>query len=149
MPSKALNTPDDLQRWIHFLDKQSFPMTVSQTPGAKRTNPQNRTINMWYAQIAAEMDQSNASDVRAECKLQFGVPILRRDNDAFRIEYDESFKALPYGQKRRIFKALEPAVTSIMTTKQLAEYMNAMQEHFHGAGIALIDPELRKYEVPA
>lgn len=145
MASKALKTPDDLQRWVHFLRGQDFPMTVSQTKGVMRSKQQNKTINMWYAQAAAELGDTTAEDVRAECKLQFGVPILRRDDAVFKAEYDEAFKPLPYEQKRRLFKALEPAVTSRMVVKQLTEFMAEMRMHFDNAGVRLIDPDDLKY----
>lgn len=129
-----------------FLGKQSFPMTVSHAAGAKRSNPQNRTIHMWYGEAATKLGDTTAEDVRAECKLQFGVPILRRDDAAFLLEYDTSFKPFPYETKRKLFKALNPAITSRMTKPQLTEYMDAMRAHFAKGQIYLTDPELRKYE---
>lgn len=132
-----------------FLGGEAYPMTVSHAKGEKRTNPQNRTIHMWYSEAATRLGDTTERDVRAECKLQFGVPILRRDNAAFRLEYDTDFKPFPYETKRKLFKALDPAITSQMTVKQLAEYMDAMQQHFAQMGIHLTDPELRKYEATA
>lgn len=146
MASRVLKSSDDLLPWFSDLGKLSFPMTVSATEGAKRTNPQNRTINMWYEEAAKALGDTTAEDVRAECKLQFGVPILRRDDAAFLLDYDTTFKPLPYAQKRDIFKALEPAITSKMLVKQLKEYMDKMQQHFAQAGITLTDPEAKKYE---
>lgn len=146
MSNRVLNEPADLVRYMGFLSEQPFPMTVSHAKGAKRTNPQNKTIHMWYGEAATKLGDTTAEDVRAECKLQFGVPILRRDNAAFLLEYDSTFKPLPYDRKRAIFKALDPAITSRMNVKQLTEYMEAMRQHFAQGGIYLTDPELRKYE---
>lgn len=146
MPSRVLHTPADAMEWLGYLSQQSFPMTVSHTEGEKRSNPQNRTIHMWYGEAAKKLGDTTAEDVRAECKLQFGVPILRRDDAAFLLEYDATFKPLPYEMKRKIFKALDPAITSRMTVKQLTEYMDAMRKHFAEGGVYLSDPELRKYE---
>ena len=146
MTNRVLKTPADLMAWLGTLSAMSFPMTVSATAGEKRSNPQNRTINMWYDEAAIKLGDTTTEDVRAECKMQFGVPILRRDNAAFRLGYDTDFKPFPYETKRRLFKTLQPAVTSLMTVKQLNEYMDAMQQHFSSAGVVLTDPELRKYE---
>jgi hypothetical protein len=104
---------------------------------------------MWYSEIARQLGDTTDVEVRAECKLIFGVPILRRDDAAFLLRYDRDFKPLDQVQKRRIFEALDPAITSLMSTVQLKEYMDAMQRHFSQAGVYLTDPELRKYEVPA
>lgn len=146
MANKVIRTERDLAGWVSFLEKQPMPMTVSHIRGAKRTNPQNKTINMWYAQAASIMGDCTNEDVRAECKLQFGVPILRRDDAAFLLKYDTDFKPFPYETKVKLFKALEPAVTSKMTVKQLTEYMERMRMHFAAGGINLIDPDARKYE---
>lgn len=146
MGSRVLHTPSDLVEWFTHLGGQSYPMTVSHTKGEKRTNPQNKTIHMWYGEAATKLGDTTAEDVRAECKLQFGVPILRRDDAAFLLEYDANFKPFPYETKRKLFKALDPAITSRMTVKQLTEYMDAMRKHFAQAGVFLTDPELRKYE---
>jgi phosphopantetheine adenylyltransferase len=78
-----------------------------------------------------------------------GVPILRRDDAAFMLRYDRDFKHFDYETKVKVFAALDPAVTSLMTTKQIKEYMDAMQRHFAQAGVYLTDPELQKYGVPA
>ena len=146
MPSRVLKTPADLGAWVGELAAMPFPLTVSAAEGAKRTNPQNKTINMWYTDAARQLGDCTHEDVRAECKLMFGVPILRRDDAAFLLSYDADFKPFPYETKRKLFKALEPAITSKMTVKQLKEYMDAMQRHFAKANVILRDPELRKYE---
>jgi len=142
----VIKTPEDLRGWERALQSQPFPLTVSYVRGAKRTNPQNKTIHMHYAQIAAELGDTTEVEVRAECKLIFGVPILRRDDPAFKADYDATFKPLPYETKRKMFEVLDPAITSKMNTKQLGEYMDAMMQHFAEAGVRLIDPSLQKYE---
>ena len=146
MTSRIIRNHEDMGGWITFLSRQSFPMTVSHTKGAKRTNPQNNTIHMWYGEVAKRLDDMDSLDVRAQCKLTFGVPILRRDNEAFRADYDEDFRPLPYETKLRLFRLLDPAITSLMTTKQLAEYQDAMMQHYSQAGIYLTDPSLKGWD---
>ena len=146
MTSRVLKTDLERQQYINTLNAQPLPLTVSFVRGAKRSNPQNKTFNMWYAQAAAQLGDTDPQEVRAQCKLMFGVPILRRDDAAFRLTYDANFKPFEYETKIRLFIALEPAVTSKMTTKQCAEYMDAMQRHFLPMGIRLTDPEALRYE---
>lgn len=146
MTNRVLHTPADLVEWMGHLSGQSFPMTVSQTAGENRSKAQNRTIHMWYSEAATKLGDTTFEDVRAECKLQFGVPILRRDDAAFLLDYDTNFKPFSYEVKRKLFKTLDPAITSRMTVKQLTEYMEAMRKHFAQIGVYLTDPELRKYE---
>ena len=144
MPGRILKTEQDVRDWGAAITSQ-LPVTASFTRGAKRTNPQNKTIHLWYAEAALHLDVK-PEDVRAECKLIHGVPILRRDDDAFRLEYDRDFRPLNYETKLRLFRLLDPAITSRMNVKQLTEYMDAMQGHFLPMGIRLTDPEARKYE---
>ena len=146
MTSRALKTEADLDGWINALRSQPLPLTVSFVRGAKRSNPQNRTFNKWYAEIAAQLDDLSPAEVRAQCKLMHGVPILRRDDAAFRLTYDASFKPLAYETKLNLFVALEPAVTSKMTVKQVSEYMGEMQRHYLPMGIQLTDPDAQKYQ---
>jgi len=53
------------------------------------------------------------------------------------------YAPLPYAMRLRLFEALP--VTSVMTTRQMGEYMDAVQKEYRAMGIALIDPEARKY----
>ncbi len=146
MTSRVLKTDLDRQQYINTLNAQPLPLTVSFVRGAKRSNPQNKTIHMWYAEIAHQLGDTPPQEVRAMCKLTLGVPILRRDDAAYALIYDAKFRHMEYETKIRLFIALEPAVTSKMTTKQCAEYMDAMQRHFLPMGIRLTDPEALRYE---
>ena len=146
MKSCVVKTASDLLSLAADIGKEAFPLTVSWAAGEKRSLPQNRTIHMWYGEAARQLGDTTSEDVRAQCKLHFGVPILRRDNAAFLLDYDKDIRPLPYEMKLKVFKALDPAITSRMKKPQLVEYMNAMQQHFAERGIRLTDPELRKYE---
>jgi hypothetical protein len=146
MTTRFLKTDLDRKQYIKAIEAQALPLTVSHAKGIQRTNQQNKTFSMWYGEAALQLGDTDQPTVRAECKLMFGVPILRRDDAAFMLTYDASFKPLNFETKVLLFKALEPAVTSKMTTKQCAEYMDAMQRHFLPMGIRLTDPELQKYE---
>lgn len=149
MPQVVIKTPDDAARLYARLGQHPMPFTVSWVKGEKRSNEQNRTVNMWYGEIARQLGDVDAQDVRAQCKLEVGVPILRRDDVAFKADYDAMFRPLPYEHKITLFKRLEPAVTSIMSTGQLKEYMDEIQRRYAQAGVRLTDPEARKHEAMA
>lgn len=145
MPSRVIKTQDELDGWVGALRSQPLPLTVSFVRGAKRSNPQNKTIHMWYHEAATALGDTTFEEVRAECKLIFGVPILRRDDAAFMLKYDRDFKHFDYETKRKVFEALDPAITSLMTTKQLKEFMDGVQRHFAQAGVCLTDPDAHRY----
>ncbi len=143
MPSRILRTDTDRAAWVNFLAAQALPLTVSATKGARRSLPQNATAAMWYGQIAAETGQTQA-EAKAECKLRFGLPIMERDRAEWVAKWQPLYGPLPYAMQLRLFEAIP--LTSLLTTRQMAEYMDAVQKEYRGQGIALIDPEARKYE---
>jgi hypothetical protein len=108
--------------------------------GKGRTVDQNSISHAWYAQVARELREDNKRGVKRFCKLHFGVPILRAEDDEFREAYDSTVrKALTYEQKLVAMDMLP--VTSRMTTKQLSEYMVDVQDHYRARGVQLLFPE--------
>lgn len=137
MPSRVLKSIHDLQQAASAIDAFGFPCTLNWVKGAKRTNPQNRIIHAWYGEAASQLGDVTFEEVRAACKLMFGVPILRRDDVVFKSQYDETFRALPYETKVTLFQALDPAITSKMSVGQLTEYMTEMRKHYAEGGVLL------------
>jgi len=143
MPSRILREEKDLDAWERFLRAQAFPMTVSQAKGARRSNPQNATFHAWCGQIAAETGESPA-EVKAEIKLRYGLPIMEAENAAWVAEWQPLYGPLPYGSRLKLFEVLP--LTSKLTTRQMAALMDEVQREYRAQGIALIDPEARRYE---
>lgn len=144
--NRIVETEADRSMLLRFLERKTIPITVSIADGKHRTTPQNKLQRKWMVEIAAQRGDCTPEDVRGECKLQFGVPILREENDAFRKEYDEVVKPLPYEMKLKLMK--EPfdfGVTRIMTTRQKTEYLNRVHQHFSEQGIVLTNPEDMKF----
>jgi hypothetical protein len=101
----------------------------------KRSDLQNETTHVWYQQIASQLDSDDALGWKCYCKLHHGVPILRAESEEFRKVYDEVIKGLSYEKKLEIMKILP--VTSLMTTKQLCAYSEAVQADFMTKGVIL------------
>lgn len=93
----------------------------------KRTLSQNALKSVWYSDIAKYRGDVTAKDVERECKLEFGVPILRR-RELFNWKYERTLDKLPY-EKQLIFIGVEK-VTSEMTVKELSEYCDEMQNKY-------------------
>jgi hypothetical protein len=100
----------------------------------KRSDLQNETTHVWYQQIANQLDSDDALGWKCYCKLHHGVPIMREVED-FRKVYDEVIKGLSYEKKLEIMKILP--VTSLMNTKQLCAYSEAVQADFMTKGVIL------------
>lgn len=103
-----------------------------------RSLNQNALSHDWYAQIARELGDQTPDDVKCECKLRFGVPIMRNDPD-FREMYDSAIKrTMTYEQKLKVMRYLP--VTSLMNTAELSAYLEQMQREYAGR-VALQFPD--------
>ena len=125
-----------------------FPVTVAVTAGEPtRRDAQNKLAQRWFTDIARHFGDVTHEDVRADCKLRFGVPIMRRDSEPFRASYDPIMKHQTYEAKVAAIKAWDLPVTRLMGVKQMTEFMDAVQREFLPQGVRLTDPEAMKYEV--
>ena len=52
-------------------------LRVSYSEDKPRTVDQNALSHVWYDQVARELGEDTELQVKAYCKLHFGVPILR------------------------------------------------------------------------
>lgn len=141
--NRCIKSYSDLQQTVTFLNNQSqFPLQITIKAGKEpRSAQQNRLAFQWYKD-AAEQGDSTAPQYRAQCKLWFGVPIMREDED-FRIKYDEVIKGLPYETKIALMD--EPfnfPITSLMNVKQFTRYLDCVWNHFSDKGFQLTDPSL-------
>ena len=138
----TINSDTSLQAAIGEL-RETFKarkyVTLSITHGKARSLDQNAIAHAWYAQVARELREGSEAQVKAECKLWFGVPILRAADDEFREKYDRAIKPMGYEDKLTLMEWFP--VTSLMTTPQLSEYLEKMQAHYAKDGVRLEFPE--------
>jgi len=141
MPEFIANSETSLQNVIgevRELWRTNKYLRVKVTSGRKRSLDQNAIAAVWYEQVARELREGSALDVKCECKLTIGVPILRSEDADFREAYDGVLKGLTYEQKLVAMRAWP--VTSLMTKAQLSQYLEKMQEAYAGR-VALTFPE--------
>lgn len=145
-----------IKRWVKSEDEQALlmtfignmelPLTVTIQQGIieKRSNDQNRLQRLWVNEAEQQGDMT-AEEYRAYCKLHFGVPMLRNENDTFAELYDSKIRdrvpPFPYEQKLE-FMAIpwDMHVTRLMTVKQHDKYLNMMHDHFTSLGMILTIP---------
>lgn len=141
MTDRIVETEYDRKMLLRYLEKQAAPFTVSITPGKHRTTRQNKLQRRWMQEIGEQQGMS-AEEVRGFCKLHYGVPILRRDNEVFRAEYDTIVRPLPYELKLKLMQVpFDFGVTRIMNTKQKTEYLDTVFRQFSEQGVILTNPE--------
>lgn len=100
--------------------------------GRDRTAEQNALIHSMYERISESRNDQTSVEVRSECKLLIGVPILRNGNEVYRKLWDATFGKLSYEQQLYLMGPNEmygPTgynVTSVMNRKQLSEYVETI-----------------------
>jgi hypothetical protein len=144
MSKHVLNSEISLQTFIGQLrelwhSRRYLEITLKEGKG--RSVEQNAVLHGWFGQVARELREYDARGVKRFCKLHFGVPILRAEDDDFRAAYDRVIKPLGYEDKLVAMDILP--VTSVMTTIQLDQCMADIQNHYaqpkHG-GVVLVYP---------
>lgn len=94
----------------------------------KRSLDQNAVQHVWYLQVATALGQ-HPREVQRYCKLHYGVPILRGEDDDFRAFYDKAIKAhLTYPEKLEAMDFVP--VTRLMTPAQMTTYLRHVREHY-------------------
>ena len=123
----TINSDTSLQQAIgdmRDLYKQHRFVRVKLTTGKARSLDQNGISHVWYEQVSRELREETPLGVKNFCKLHYGVPILRAENEDFRAQYDTVLKPLSYDKKLLAMNFLP--VTSLMTKTQLTQYLEAM-----------------------
>lgn len=144
--NRTIETEDQRRMLTKFIEGKKLPFTSTLTDGKHRSTDQNQLQRLWVNEIADQLGDRTAEDVRGYCKLHFGIPILRNENDAFRAEYDLVVRPLPYEAKLKLMMVpFDFGVTRIMTTKQKTAYLDAIHRHFSEEGVILTNPEERRF----
>ena len=105
--------------------------------GRDRTLEQNNLIYGMYARASKVRGDVTPTDVKQDCKLEIGVPVLLEENEKFRGGWNRFFRSLPYEQQLHIMgpnSFLGPSglpVTSIMNRKQLNRYVDGIVSRYH------------------
>lgn len=141
-----VKSEDDQGLLMAFIGNMELPFTVTIEKGliAKRSTDQNRLQRLWINEAEQQGDMT-AEEYRAYCKLHFGVPMLRNENDTFAELYDSKIRdrVPPYSYEQKLeFMALpwDLHVTRLMTVKQHDKYLNMMHNHFTSMGMILTIP---------
>lgn len=102
-----------------------------------RSLAQNRMQFKWYGDLAKQGDMT-AQEYRSMCKLEFGVPILRMEDEQFREIYDRLIRPLDYEDKIALMtEPIDFPITSQMSVEQMIQYLFNMSTHFIKEGFSL------------
>lgn len=110
-------------------DKTAKPLQIIGNPERKkRTSPQSDLQFVWYT-IAEQRGDMTASEYRALCKLNFGVPILCRDDAEYKQAFDENVGCYQREVQLSILKSkmIDYPVTRFMNQSQMSEYLSMVK----------------------
>ena len=143
MTSRIISTGAERDSFIDLLKSYKLPCTVNLTKGKQRSVQQNRLQRLWLAEAMDQLEETRSVEqLRAYCKLHFGVPIMRGENDEFRDVYDRLIRPRSYEEKLELMAVpIDLPVTRIMKTGQKKRYLDDVYDHFTGLGVRLTDPE--------
>lgn len=144
MPTQSFTISEDrhlADLWT-YVKGRDMPFRVAIADGeGKRTDAQNRTVHKWNGEIAAQRGDVTAQEVKAECNLKYGYPIMSRDDAEWDAVFSFVFRDLNYENKLKAIGALDIPFTRKMNVKQLSEYMDQMSRDYRSQGFVLTDPE--------
>lgn len=139
MTQRIVKNTDDLKLLTIYLEQRKRPFTVDIADGRDRSAEQNRLSQKWYTEIAEQTGEAR-DDVRARCKLEIGVPIMREASSKFRETYDRLIRPLDYADKLALIRDTDMPVTRLMKVGQMTEFMDVVFQRHAEFGIALTVP---------
>lgn len=139
MTQRIIKNADDLALLKVYLDGKKLPLTIEVHDGRDRSYEQNRLSQKWYTEIA-EQTGEDRDDVRARCKLEIGVPIMREASDKFRETYDRLIRPLDYEDKLALIRDTDTPVTRLMKVSDMTQYMDRVFRRHVEFGIVLTVP---------
>lgn len=139
MVQRTVKNADELALLKVYLDGRKRPFSVEITEGRDRSTEQNRLAFKWYVEISDQTGEDR-EDVRARCKLEIGVPILRAEQEKFRATYDRLIRPLAYPEKLALIRDIELPVTSLMNVDQMSRYLDVVFRRHAEIGVVLTVP---------
>lgn len=142
MVQRVLESVDEVPRFARLLQHREFPLTVNVKKGRPRSDKSNRLQQLWHREASEQLGDETAEEKRGYCKLVFGVPILRAEDEAFREAYDSHVRPLPYETKLAVMQEpIDFPVTRRMTAKMHKRLLDRIYRHYRDLGVALTEPK--------
>lgn len=149
MAHRTIATEQDREDLIRLFGTLKLPFSVEWQQGNGRSIAQNKLQRLWCNEVAEQLGDRTAEEVRGYCKLTMGVPILRAEDDEFHDAYDRVVKPLPYESKLAcMMEPIDFPVTRRMKVGQHIRFLDHMHQHWTEQGLRLTepDPELAAYQ---
>lgn len=141
MTTRIIVNTADRDELFALIKSVKLPITVNVKKGKDRSVEQNKLQRLWLSEAVEQLQDETIEQKRGYCKLHFGVPIMRNEDDEFKLAYDKVIRPLPYELKiMAMMLPLDFPVTRIMKSGQKKRYLDDVWYHFSGLGVKLTDP---------
>lgn len=101
---------------------------------AKRSKTRNDQVRAVYKQVNSQLEDETLIGIERHCKLHYGIPLLRANDEPFCVHYDKVIKDnLTYEDKLLAMDILP--VTSRMSEKLCREYIGIVIEEYSKQGL--------------
>lgn len=146
MLTAVVKTPSQRAAMLHALAARDLPLLVTvekmDPKGRRRSAQQNRLQRLWLNEAAAQLKEESTEELRGYCKLVFGVPILRAEDEEFRAKYDAKIRGLPYETKLALMmEPFDMPVTRLMSVDQKTRFLELMARYLLQRGAVLTEPD--------
>lgn len=145
MLTTVVRSPLQRAAVLHALAARDLPLIVTvekfDAKGRKRSTQQNRLQRLWLNEAAAQFNEP-AEELRGFVKLNYGVPILRAEDEEFLAKYDKHVRPLPYETKLALMQ--EPfdfPVSRLMNVDQCTRYLELVARYLTTRGAVLTEPD--------
>lgn len=139
MTQRIIKNADDLALFKVYLDGRKLPLTIDVHDGRDRSGEQNRLSQKWYSEISDQTGEDR-EDVRARCKLKFGLPILMESSEGFRDLCRRRIKPLDHAERIELVRDFDIPITRLMNVTQMSQYMDDVFRAHVEFGIVLTVP---------
>lgn len=143
MTSRIVTNAGELSDLVRLLQSRKLPFTVAIKQGKHRTNSQNALLHKWFNEIAAQLGDRHAHEVKAHCKLNHGVKMMVVEDEGFRAKWHSMILGR-FNNEEKLSFMLEPwdfPVSRLMSSEQMTRYLDAIHAEFTSLGVQLTIPE--------
>jgi hypothetical protein len=144
----STNSLQDAKDWLDALWQKHHYVKVSAIAGTSRSMDQNSMFFELYTHIADWFYSGDIDLARAECKLNYGISILRRDDPEFNDLCSRTLDMLSYEEQLRFVRTM--SVTSDMTKQQARECITIIMDTYSEQGCPwphyLLKERRRRYD---
>lgn len=135
-----LSTDRAMEGFRDFVARQrlSGKRPVFELVPEKRSLDQNAMSFALYKQIAEQSQDQSIVDIRRQCKLNYGIPILSANDPQFAETWGLIAQTLTYEQQLALMDKI--AVTRLMKKPEFSEFLDTVIREYSNQGLCLLHP---------